>query len=360
MAGYISNRDGAGKTDEEGHYKFLSSVFSGNVTTGLVISATSPVSMNVSVSSGIIDIPYSSYSYFGWFDSATVLTLTAADTTAQRIDAVVAYVDRNVISASTDVNNPNALKLKVVGGIASAAAVQPSSSIIQTAIGINNPYVILGTVYVAPAVTSISNSNITNSQTAVSLNSNINATNSVNALPATKVDYGSFSYINQFPRPKILWGRIMNTSQTVTLPPISSISCGTLCVEVRGWLYTSTSGLISLKVNGSLNNSATESWLNITGTGPTFGAQTWTNINDGARLAWASTASTSLVNYEFIQTTSNLHGHNMGSIADEGGPSYQLNVYRNDYNNIDINTGVTFSMNTGGATIQALYLEFWI
>ena len=63
MSTYVSNRDG-GKTNEEGHYKFPTNVWSGNISgdsTSLQVKQNSPLGMSVLVSAGDLKIDYNDY-----------------------------------------------------------------------------------------------------------------------------------------------------------------------------------------------------------------------------------------------------------------------------------------------------------
>lgn len=180
MGNYVSNRDGAGTTDEKGHYKFLSSIFSGNVVDGLTISQHTPANMSVVIAPGDLAIQTQGYSYFGWADSNVFVQISPANTSYPRIDLIVAYIDMSVISASRDVNNPNALKFISVPGTAQTSPVQASASTIQQAVGGTNPYTILGMVTLPAGASTVINSYLTQMQTPISLSTAIDVTDNVN------------------------------------------------------------------------------------------------------------------------------------------------------------------------------------
>ena len=54
MTLYLSNRDGNGKTSEEGHYKFQTAVWTGSVlgSSALAVTQNSPLGMSVLVAPG--------------------------------------------------------------------------------------------------------------------------------------------------------------------------------------------------------------------------------------------------------------------------------------------------------------------
>src|SRR5690606_7564821 len=107
MTTFLSNRDG-GLTDEEGHYKFQTKVWNGNVADGLLVTENSPLGMSVLVTGGDAKIPYSDYAYTAWIPDASpeVATITTADPTNPRIDRVVMYIDRAETPQQVNPNNP--------------------------------------------------------------------------------------------------------------------------------------------------------------------------------------------------------------------------------------------------------------
>lgn len=173
MATYISNRDGLGKTDEEGHYRLINKVLTGNVANnGFQVTQDTGSNMNIIISAGDIRIPYQDYAYNGWSDSNVTLTDIAFASTGTRMDLVVAYVDLSVTSTATDVNNPNALKFAIVNGNVASPIQAPSASMIGAVIGISNPYVVLAQIAcpVAASGVYITNSIITNVQVPIGIN----------------------------------------------------------------------------------------------------------------------------------------------------------------------------------------------
>lgn len=122
MTVYLTNRDGSGKTNEEGHYKF-GSILSGNVqaATSLQVTQNSPLAMSVLVKSGIFKIDTANYPYIGWIDADTPVTITTADTSNPRITTIVIYVDKAAATSPTPPNNPGVAKLMAVNGTASSS-----------------------------------------------------------------------------------------------------------------------------------------------------------------------------------------------------------------------------------------------
>lgn len=186
MATYISNRDSNGLTDENGHFRLPLKVLEGNILEGLEIQPSATPSMTLQITAGDAKIPYLDYSYAVWSDSATNITVSTASTTNNRLDRVVAYVDRSMSFTSSTVNHPGGLKFAVVAGTPSANPVAPTDSQVQSAIGAANPFINLGQVYVPMGATIITSSNIRQTGRAgLSLsqkvqNSNITATNGTN------------------------------------------------------------------------------------------------------------------------------------------------------------------------------------
>lgn len=220
MTVFLTNRDGDGKTNEEGHYKFISGAFQGNVqkTGDLLVTQNSPLAMNVLVSEGVykIETP-GDYSYIGWIDGVETVTITAANVSNPRITAIVLYVDKSASTSPSPPNNPGVAKLMAVNGTASGTPVAPNNSVIQAAVGGANPYIKLAEVYVGAGVTQVSNTNITDFRTVIKLSNDslsaqdmlsavgpllypvgslyTNATNNSN--PATLFGFGTWSLYSQ-------------------------------------------------------------------------------------------------------------------------------------------------------------------
>lgn len=172
MTTYISNRNSDGKTDENGHFRLPLKMIEGEVLSGFEVSATS--SMNVEISAGEAKIPYQDYAYAVWSDATETLTIPTASTSGNRIDKIVAYVDRNMTFTSTDINHPGALKLLVVQGTAGSSPVAPTDVQVQSAVGAGNPWINIATITVPINATQIVTSNIDNSvKTGMSLSSDV-------------------------------------------------------------------------------------------------------------------------------------------------------------------------------------------
>lgn len=164
MAVYLSNRDG-GKTDEQGHYRFQTNVWSGNVIgDGVLVTENSPLGMSVLVNDGDFKVPYSDYGYTGWVDGAEEVTISTADPSNPRIDRIVLYVDRGEAPQTVNPNNPNIIKFAAVAGTPSAVPVRPSDGDVDSAVGASNPWIDLADVLVNAGVTQITNSNITDTR----------------------------------------------------------------------------------------------------------------------------------------------------------------------------------------------------
>ena len=163
MTLYLSNRDGNGKTSEEGHYKFQTGVWTGNVlgAAALKVTQNSPLAMNVVVAAGQfkIDTP-DDYSYTGWNNSAATIAISTADPANPRITTIVAYVDKSAPTSASPPNNPGIVKLKAVNGSAAASPVAPNDAAIQSSVGGGNPFIKLANVTVPAAASNIVNANI--------------------------------------------------------------------------------------------------------------------------------------------------------------------------------------------------------
>ena len=168
MAIYLSNRDG-GRTDEQGHYKFQTNAFTGNVLDGgLLVTQNSPLAMNVKVSGGDARIPYSDYAYTAWIPAGApeTVTVTTANPSNPRIDRLVMYVDRGETPSSATANNPTLCKLMLVAGTPAGSPSRPSNGTVDTAVS-NNPYIDLADIRVNAGVTQITDADITDTRVLV-------------------------------------------------------------------------------------------------------------------------------------------------------------------------------------------------
>lgn len=168
MATYVSNRDG-GSTDEQGHYRFQVKVWDGNIENGMVVTQNSPLGMSVLVGTGDLKIDYSSYAYTAWNDANSSVTITTADGSNPRIDRIVAYIDRGMTPTVSPPNNQGMLKFMAVAGTPNAVPTRPSDATVNSAVGASNPWCDLANVLVGTGVTTIVNSNITDTRQPISL-----------------------------------------------------------------------------------------------------------------------------------------------------------------------------------------------
>lgn len=162
MTTFVSNRDSGGKTNENGHFRILSEILGGEVIRGFEVTARTSPSMVLNISEGAAMVPYSNYSYGVWSDAAEQIIIPGADNTNNRIDSVVAYVDRAMNFNSGHINNPGGLKFKVVSGTPSGNPVPATQGQIQSSIGAGNPYIVLANVTVNRGVSAIAASSIDN------------------------------------------------------------------------------------------------------------------------------------------------------------------------------------------------------
>lgn len=174
MTRYVSNRNSDGKTDENGHFRLPLKLVEGEILEGLEVSATLTPSMSVNVSAGEAKIPYLDYAYAVWSDAGELVVIPTASSTGNRIDRLVAYVDRDMTFTSSDVNHPGALKYMVVQGTPATSPVPATDNTVQSAIGAGNPWIELGQVRVNRNVTQIVNADISSEgRVPVTMSSNV-------------------------------------------------------------------------------------------------------------------------------------------------------------------------------------------
>ena len=176
MGRYISNRTSDGKTDENGHFRLPLKLVEGEILSGFEISVAS--GMNINISAGEAKIPYSDYSYAVWSDETETVKVNTSSTSGNRLDRVIAYVDRSMTFADTTVNHPNGLKYIVVAGNPATTPVAPTDAMVQSAIGAGNPFIDLGQIYVPVSSTIITQQNIrTTGRVPMSLSTDLQNTN---------------------------------------------------------------------------------------------------------------------------------------------------------------------------------------
>lgn len=178
MTSYLTNRDG-GKTNQEGHIRFQTKVWNGNVVSGLQALVRSPLAMGVNISIGDAKVDYSTYGFTVWTDAIEAVSIATADPSNPRIDTVVGYVDMAVTPSSTNTNNPGLLKFKSVAGTPAASPSSPSGATIQASVGASNPYFTIANVLVGTGVTTIDNTKITDTRVIININGSNIADNSV-------------------------------------------------------------------------------------------------------------------------------------------------------------------------------------
>lgn len=177
MTLYLSNRDGNGKTSEEGHYRFQTKVWYGSVIgfSSLLVQQRTTPSMSVKVLPGDFKIDTEDgYSYTGWSTSDLYVDIPTADPANSRITSIVLYVDRLAETSPSPVNNPNIVKVVAINGNPAASSPNPpGETTIESQIGVTNPYIVLADVTVGAGATSVVNSNISDKRQLVSVFANM-------------------------------------------------------------------------------------------------------------------------------------------------------------------------------------------
>jgi len=181
MTIYLSNRDGNGKTSEEGHYRLPTGILDGNVLdlNDLKVTENSPVGMTVLVTAGDYRIPSGTgYSYTGWNSASAPLAIPTSDPANPRISTIILYVDKGASTSPSPVNNPGIAKLMVVTGSAAASPTAPNDTAVQSAVGSGNPFIRLANITVPTSASTVVNANIADVRERIRLTDDvINASN---------------------------------------------------------------------------------------------------------------------------------------------------------------------------------------
>lgn len=179
MTLYLSNRDGNGKTNEEGHYKLPLNAWNGTVlnAAACLVTQQSPLALGVKIAPGEFKILDTSnnFSFSGWNSADLNVTITTADPANPRISSIVLYVDKGAATSASPPNNPGIVKAVAVNGTPGAVPVAPNGATIQSAVGAGNPYIVLANATVAAAGTTVANAAISDQRVIMTV-----ATNMVN------------------------------------------------------------------------------------------------------------------------------------------------------------------------------------
>lgn len=181
MTLYISNRDGNGKTDEQGHYRLPSIITAGTaLLPGLAVTQNSPLGLSVLVAAGDYRIDTGNgYAYHGWNNVSTAVALSTADSANPRIDSIVIYVDKGAATSASPPNNPGIAKLIKVNGTPNAVPTAPNGATIQAAVGAGNPYIVLADVRVNALATQVTDANITDRRTRLTIANDVVSESSI-------------------------------------------------------------------------------------------------------------------------------------------------------------------------------------
>ena len=186
-------------TDERGHLYPLAHIVDGQTLgNALLITPNTPADMSVSITAGYCQIPFDDYAYQCWLEQDGVLNIEASDQSLNRISYVVAYIDRSKVYNESVTNNPGLMCITEVRGTAAASPAVPSRTQIQSAVGADNPYIILAQVHVPANSSTITASNLTDLRVKMTLKSGIDLPSSAIAAGVYPVQSTS-SNTAQFP-----------------------------------------------------------------------------------------------------------------------------------------------------------------
>lgn len=184
MTVFLSNRDGNGKTSEEGHYRLQTRAFKGFnlLADDLKVVQTSPLTLGVKVQVGDFRIESGSYAYTGWLDAEQAVSLPTADSANPRISSIVIYVDKNAATSAVPPNNPGVAKIIAVNGNPASVPVAPNNAAVQSAVGATNPFFIIANVTVPAAASTVTDANITDLRTRVAVQDDILSASNLKAI----------------------------------------------------------------------------------------------------------------------------------------------------------------------------------
>lgn len=179
---YVTNFNADGQapgielmTDERGHMYPFSHIFNGQTAGNEFSVTTSSITgtPHIRITAGYIQIPFDDYAYLGWLDEDTDMQISASTTEGSRYVAIVAYIYRDIQYSESVTNNPGLLRITDVAGPVGDSPSEVSDSVIATAVGSDNPYVVLAQIYLPSGATAVSASNIIDKRTKLSLKEGI-------------------------------------------------------------------------------------------------------------------------------------------------------------------------------------------
>lgn len=343
MTLYLSNRDGNGKTNEEGHYKFTTAVFVGNVLddASLKVTQNSTPNMSVLVAAGQFKIDTTGYSYTGWNNVSTAVAINTANPANPRITSVVVYVDKGASTSASPPNNPGIVKFITVDGTPAASPVAPSAGTIQTAVGAGNPYIILANITVATGATQILNASIADQRIKVTVGTNLISTASLQDLSVTTIKLADGAVTNaKLADGSITSNKLANGSISITklTNPYrfsayrgGTASAGTIIFNIENFdtnnNYDNTTGRYTAPISGfyffSVNTSQSvtaapqdpQVTIRKNGAG-TYGYSHFVNMYNGASSGSANTTALMQLNagdYVTVVTSRDLDSNGTGN-----------------------------------------------
>lgn len=194
MALAVANRSG-GKTSERGLYDFIGSSTTGSVVSGFTVRENSPLGMSVRIGGVagtrdtlLIRDGLNTQVVFTDDGQPVTASVSPAHASLYRVDRVVVYIDKSVARSTTVLDNNNGVvKAVVVAGNpdSQANAVAPTDAMIQSAIGSTNRWVVLGDLSVAPGVTQVTLSAVTDRRVMAAITTPAAKSPKIGVIPAS-------------------------------------------------------------------------------------------------------------------------------------------------------------------------------
>lgn len=348
MALYLSNRDGDGKTDEEGHYKFPVNAFTGTVLTSadLVVTQQSPTALGVQVAPGQYRIPNTNgaFAYTGWNDANANVTISTADPANPRISSIVIYIDKSAATSASPPNNPGIAKFLSVNGTAAAVPTPPNGTAIQSAVGAGNPYIVLANVTVAAAGTTVLNAAISDQRTMVTLASNMINTASIqdlavtnaklSALAVTEAKITDLSATTRKLKPTYQAVNGNNGASRQTFPTSNT----TYVITGTSFVYTSgpTAEIVQIKGHAMCQFTAAGNQVFLTANATQIGRSFYTDLTQWLSRwvsGWYEIPANTAVTFDMRARTGSTGGGTVCNAASDmsGTPSFGIQMYLTAY-----------------------------
>jgi hypothetical protein len=259
-----------GAINREGALKFLQQLLRSGYITGLAVSQKgggADMSVDIAAGGGLL-VTSSGEAFHGWNTATVNKAVTAAHGSLNRLDAVVAYINLPDITTATT-NNEDALKFAVVAGTPASSPSAPNDAAIQSAVGASNPWIPLAELNITAALSSVTNSQITDRR--------------IPAITTLPYLYGGASNTKGHLVPNVADDTLMllNATQSSSGKTFTASALNTSTLDGTAWLTDASAGWIA----------ASGAWTYLSATTISVPAADAARMSRGTRLRLVQTST---------------------------------------------------------------------